>query len=249
MNLKAEPLPSEALGSTKGSCALAMRRIIEASRYEKSDLCAYLSLSMEALTRRMAGTTDFKLSESILICKLLDIGLEESLSYGAMSDEEFSNAWIYKWRRQNFMKVVTSMEVREQKTRTEIAEKIGFTIAWLSKISNGKNKIIHRTARQIEHALDLPESWLDRKPSAPPSGASINLDLIVKVSKELQGAAKSENLELESDVINPYTVALAQLYNVHTTAKEDPEADAVDFARVYDQFVMALKMNDGLWKH
>lgn len=249
MPSKAEKLPSEVLGSTKGACALAMRRIIEASSYEKSDLSAYLDLSMEALTRRMAGTTDFKLSEAILICKLLDIGLEESLRYGAMSDEEFSNAWLYKWRRQNFMKIVTNLEVREQKTRTEIAEKIGFTIAWLSKISNGKNKIIHRTARQIEHALDLPEGWLDRKPNEPQSAASVNIDSFIKVSKMLQAAAKEEKLELETDILNAYTVALAQLYNVHISSKEDPEADAVDFARVFDQFIMALKMNDGLWKH
>lgn len=249
MQKTVEALPEEVIGSTRGACSLAMRRIIDASRYSKEDISAYLGLSLDALKRRMSGATRFELAEAVLICKLLDIGLEESLSYGSMTKEEFSNAWIYKWRRQNFMKIVTNMEVRDKTTRTEIAEKIGFTKTWLSQISNGKNKIIDRTARQIEHALDLSEGWLDRKPSAPQSAASVNTDAFIKVSKMLQAAAKEEKLELETDILNAYTVALAQLYNVHISSKEDPEADAVDFARVFDQFIMALKMNDGLWKH
>lgn len=249
MSKHIEPASSEILGSTKGACSIAMRRIIEASRYDKADICAYTGLSLAALNTKTSGARRFTLDEAVLICKLVDISLDEALSYGSMSKEEFSNAWIYKWRRQNFMKIVTNMEVREKKTRTEIAEKCGFTKTWLSQISNGKNKIVDRTARQIEHALDLSEGWLDRKPSAPQSAASVNIDAFIKVSKMLQAAAKEEKLELETDILNAYTVALAQLYNVHISSKEDPEADAVDFARVFDQFIMALKMNDGLWKH
>lgn len=247
---KAAPLSKEEKNSTASACSLAMQRIIMASRLEKSDVAEYLGLSVQTLDNRMRGITSFALEEAVMICKLLDIQLADVLKIAEMSDEEFHNAWIYQWRRQNFTKHVSHLEADKKMTQAQIAELCGYSQAWLSKILLGKGKLIGRICRILEQRLDLPEEWLDRKPLSPPKGQQINLDLMAKTSSQLMGAVKQAGFEVDSDLLTPYLTATTQLYNARIAAKDgfDPEQDAAQFQAVFNQLTMQLKMKEGLWK-
>ncbi len=243
-------MTKEEKNSTASACSLAMQRIIMASRFEKSDVAEYLGLSTQSIDKRMRGITSFTLEEAVMICKLLDIQLAEVLKIAEMSDEEFHNAWIYQWRRQNFTKYVSHLEADKKMTQAQIAEICGYSQAWLSKILLGKGKLIGRTCRVIEQRLELTQGFLDQKPLTPPKAQQINLDLMAKTSAQLMGAVKQEGFEIDSDLLTPYLTATTQLYNARIAAKDgyDPEVDAVQFQAVFNQLIMQLKMKEGLWK-
>lgn len=241
----------EEKNSTAASCCLAMQRVINASRFEKSDVAEYLGLSVQTLDKRMRGLTSFSIEEVVMICKLVDIGIEEALKIAGMSQEEFENAWIFQWRRQNFAKHVAHLEADKDYTQAQIAELCGFSQATISRILNGKGKLIGRSARLIEQRLDLPEGWFDRKPLTPPKAAQIDQNTIAKTSHQLASAIKTTGLELDTDIVNPYLTAVVQLYNAKMATRDgyDPEQDAAQFQAVFDQLTLQLKMKDGLWKH
>lgn len=243
-------LDKEVVESSKAACSLAMQRIINASRYDKSDVAEYLGLSTVALDRRMRGAVSFAIEEVMLICRLMDIPLADAMKIADMSDEEFQNAWIYQWRRQNFAKVVANLEVSKGLTQAKIAEMCGYTQGWISRILSGKGKLIGRICRLIEQRLDLPEDWLDRKPMTPPTGQQINTGLIAKTSSQLLGAVKQAGFDVDSDLLVPYLTAVAQLYNARIATRDgfDPETDAAQFQAVFEQLTMQLKMKEGLWK-
>lgn len=236
--------------SVAASCSLAMQRIINASRFEKSDVAEYLGLSVQTLDKRMRGLTSFSIEEVVMICKMVEIPLEEALKIAGMSQEEFENAWIFQWRRQNFTKHVAHLEADKNYSQAQIAEIIGFSQAWISRALSGKGKIIGRTARVIEQRLELPEGWLDRKPMTPPKGQQINPNLVAKTSHELIAAVKAAGFEVDTELLTPYLSAVIQLYNARVAIRDgyDPEQDAAQFQTVYDQLTMQLKMKEGLWK-
>lgn len=239
--------------STAASCALAMQRVINASRYEKSEVAEYLGLSAQTLDKRMRGLTSFSIEEVIMICKLVDISLEESMKIAGMSQEEFENAWIYQWRRMNLSQQVAHLEAEKGLNHSQIAEMIGRGASWISRALRGgeQGKIPGRTARLIEQRLDLPEGWLDRKPMTPPKGQQVNQTLMAKTSHELMAAIRTDGFDLDSDIINPYISAVVQLYNARVAMRDgyDPETDAAQFQTIYEQLTMQLKMKEGLWKH
>lgn len=241
----------EEKNSTAAACSLAMQRIISASRYEKSDVAEYLGISTQSLDKRMRGIVSFALEEAIMICKLVDIPLSDALKIAGMSDEEFQNAWIYQWRRQNFAKHVAHLEADKGQTQAQVAETCGYSQAWISRVLAGKAKLIGRVCRLIEQRLDLPEEWLDRRPMTPPTGQQINTSLIAKTSSQLLGAVKQAGFDVDSELLVPYLTAVSQLYNARIAARDgyDPETDAAQFQAVFDQLTMQLKMQDGLWKH
>ncbi|SBS29021.1 helix-turn-helix protein [Marinomonas spartinae] len=244
------PLENEVLESTKGACSLAMQRIINASRYEKSDVAEYLGLSTVALDRRMRGAVSFALEEAMLICRLIDITLQDALKIGDMSDEEFQNAWIFQWRRQNFTKHIAHLEADKGLTQGRIAEICGHSQSWISRVLSGKAKLIGRVCRVLEQRLDLPEEWLDRKPLSPPKGQQVNTDLISKTSSQLLGAVKQAGFDVDSDLLVPYLTAVVQLYNARVAVRDgfDPKTDAAQFQSIFEQLTMQLKMKEGLWK-
>lgn len=244
-------LENEVIESSKAACSLAMQRIINASRYEKSDVAEYLGLSTVALDRRMRGAVSFALEEAMLICKLMEIPLADAMKIADMSDEEFQNAWIYQWRRQNFTKHVAHLEADKNMTHSQIAEMCGYSQGWISRILAGKGKLIGRVCRLIEQRLELDEGWLDRKPMKPPTGQQINTNLMAQTSSQLMGAVKQAGFEVDSELLIIYLTAVAQLYNARIAAKDgfDPETDAAQFQAVFDQLTMQLKMKEGLWKY
>lgn len=245
------PQEKEVINSTAGACSLAMQRIISASRFEKSEVADYLGLSIAALTHRMAGETSFKLEEAIMLCRLVDISIGDAIKLGDMTQEEFDNAWIHQWRRQNFAKHVAHLEADKKLTRAKIAEICGYSEAWISKILSGKNKLNSRAARLAEQRLDLPDGHLDRKPMTPPKAAQIDRTLIAKTAAQLVATIRGEGIEIDSELLNIYLSATVQLYNARVAAKDgyDSEQDAAQFQAVYEQLVLQLKMKEGLWKH
>ncbi|WP_067096095.1 helix-turn-helix domain-containing protein [Marinomonas atlantica] len=245
------PQNKESKGSTAAACALAMMRIINASRFERSDIADYLGLTVSAVERRMRGETSFTLDEAVMICRLLDIPISDAMKLGGMTDEEFSNAWIYQWRRQNFAKHVAHLEADKGITRAKIAEICGRSEAWISKVLNGKSQLNAKSARLSEQRLELPEGWFDRKPMTPPKAVQIDQNLVAKTSNQLAAAIKTTGLEIDTDIINPYLTAVVQLYNARIATREgyDPEQDAAQFQAVFDQLTLQLKMKDGLWKY
>lgn len=246
-----QPLEKEVKESTAGACSLAMQRIIKASRHEISDIAEYLGLSTVSLSRRMNGSIPFALEEAVMICRLVNISLGDALKLADLSQEEFENAWIYQWRRQNISKHVAHLEVDEGLNHTRIAEICGYSKSWLSNILNGKGKLTGRIARVIEKRLDLPEDWLDRKPMTPPKAAQIDPNLIAKTSNQLAAAIKTTGLEIDTEIISPYLTAVVQLYNARTATRDGytPEQDAAQFQAVFDQLTLQLKMKEGLWKY
>lgn len=236
--------------SVAASCSLAMQRVINASRLEKSDVAEYLGLSTQTLDKRMRGLTSFSIEEVVMICKLVDIPLEEAMKIAGMTQEEFDNAWIYQWRRQNFTKHVAHLEADKGYSQAYIAEICGFSQAWVSRVLSGKGKLIGRTARVIEQRLELPEGWLDRRPMTPPKGQQINSNLAAKTSQELIAAVKAAGFEVDTELLTPYLSAVIQLYNARVAIRDgyDPEQDAAQFQTVYEQLTMQLKMKEGLWK-
>ncbi|MBJ7555418.1 helix-turn-helix domain-containing protein [Marinomonas spartinae] len=240
----------EEKNSTAAACSLAMQRIINASRYEKSDVAEFLGISTQSLDKRMRGIISFALEEALMICKLVDIPLTDALKIADMSDEEFQNAWIFQWRRQNFAKHIAHLEADKGYTQVNIAEKCGYSQAWLSRVLSGKAKLIGRVCRVLEQRLDLPEEWLDRKPLSPPKGQQVNTDLISKTSSQLLGAVKQAGFDVDSELLVPYLTAVVQLYNARVAVRDgfDPETDAAQFQTIFDQLTMQLKMKEGLWK-
>ena len=243
-------LEKEVVESTKAACSLAMQRIINASRYDKSDVAEYLGLSVAAIDRRMRGSVSFAIEEVMLICRLMDIPIADAMRIANMSEEEFQNAWIYQWRRQNLAKYVAHLEADRGMTQTQIAEMCGYTKGWISKILAGKGKLIGRICRVVEQRLGLTEGWLDRKPMTPPKGQSINTDLIAKTSSQLIGAVKQAGFDVDAELLVPYLTAVSQLYNARIATRDgfDPETDAAQFQVVFDHLTMQLKMKEGLWK-
>lgn len=246
-----EPLDQEVKASTAGACSLAMQRIINASRYERSEVAEYVGLSNVALDRRMRGSVSFSLEEAVMICRLVEIPIGDALKLGEMSQEEFENAWIYQWRRQNIAKHVAHLEVDKGLNHTQIAEICGYSKSWLSNVLSGKGKLTGRIARVVEKRLELPEDFLDRKPLTPPKAAQIDGSLLAKTAAQLVATVRGEGFEIDSDLFNIYVTAVVQLYNarIATRGGYDPEQDAAQFQAVYDQLVLSLKMKDGLWKY
>ena len=247
---KAVSTNMEEKNSTAASSALAMQRIINASRFEKSDVAEYLGIATQSLDKRMRGVVSFTLEEAIMICKLVSIPLQDALKIADMSDEEFHNAWIYQWRRQNFTKAVAHLEADSGLNQAQIAEMCGHSQAWISRVLSGKSKLIGRTCRVLEQRLDLPDEWLDRKPMSPPKSQQINTNLMAQTSSQLMGAVKQAGFEIDSELLIIYLTAVSQLYNARIAAKDgfDPETDAAQFQAVFDQLTMQLKMKEGLWK-
>lgn len=245
-----QPLDKEVKESTAGACSLAMQRIIKASRYEQSEIAEYLGLSNVSLSRRMNGSVPFALEEAVMVCRLVDIGLTDALKLAELSQEEFDNAWIYQWRRQNISKHVAHLEVDKGLNHTQIAEICGYSKSWLSNVLSGKGKLTGRIARVIEQRLELPEGWFDRKPLTPPKSQQIDHNLIAKTSNQLAAAIKTAGLEVDTDIINPYLTAVVQLYNARSATREGytPEQDAAQFQAVFDQLTLQLKLKEGLWK-
>ncbi|MBJ7539863.1 hypothetical protein [Marinomonas transparens] len=244
-------LDKEVVESTKAACSLAMQRIINASRYEKSDVAEYLGLSTVALDRRMRGAVSFAIEEVMLISKLMEIPLSDALKIADMSDDEFQNAWIYQWRRQNFAKHIAHLEADKKLNHVQIAEICGYSQGWLSRILAGKGKLIGRICRVLEQRLDLPEEWLDRRPMTPPTGQQINTSLMAKTSSQILSAVKQAGFEVDSEILVPYLTAVAQMYNARVAVRDgfDPETDAAQFQVIFEQLTMQLKMKEGLWKY
>ncbi len=245
------PLEQEVKESTAGACSLAMQRIINASRHEKSDIADYLGLSNIALDRRMRGSISFSLEEAVLICRLVEIPLSDALKLGEMSQEEFENAWIYQWRRQNFAKHIAHLEADKNLKQSEIAEICGYSQGWVSKVLSGKGKLTGRIARLVEQRFELPEGWFDRKPLTPPKAQQIDQNLIAKSSAELMAAVRSAGFEVDTELLSPYLSAVIQLYNARIAVRDgyDPEKDAAQFQAVFEQLTTQLKMKEGLWKY
>ena len=245
-----EPLDQAVKESTAGACSLAMQRIINASRYERSDVADYLGLSLVALSSRMRGSVSFALEEAVMICKLVEIPLSDALKIGEMTEEEFENAWIYQWRRQNFAKHVAHLVADKGLNHKEISEICGYSQSWISTVLSGSRKLTGRIARIIEKRLELPEDFLDRKPLTPPKAAQIDGSLLAKTAAQLVATVRGEGFEIDSDLLNIYVTAIVQLYNarIATRGGYDPEQDAAQFQAVYDQLVLQLKMKEGLWK-
>lgn len=241
----------EEKSSTAKACALAMQRVIGASRYDMSDIASYLGLSTQTLSNRMRGITSFSLEEALMICKLVDISLEDAMKIAGMTQEEFENAWIYQWRRQNFAKHVAHLEADKKMPRYKIAEMCDYSESWISRVLSGDAKLTPRAARIIEKRMDLPEEWLDRKPLSAPKGTQINFDTIVKTSHQIIAAIKQAGFDVDSDLIAPFITAVTQLYNAKMAIREgyDPETDAAQFQAIIEQLIMQLKMKDGAWKY
>jgi transcriptional regulator with XRE-family HTH domain len=240
----------EEKSSTAKACSLAMQRVIGASRYEMSDIASYLGLSTQTLSNRMRGLTSFALEEALMICKLVDISLEDALKIAGMTQEEFENAWIFQWRRQNFAKHVAHLEADKKMPRYKIAEECGYSESWISRVLSGQAKLTPRAARVVETRMDLPESWLDQKPLSAPKGTQINFDVIVKTSHQIIAAIKQAGFDVDTDLLAPYLTSVTQLYNAKMATREgyDPETDAAQFQAIFEQLVMQLKMKEGLWK-
>lgn len=245
--MSAEQMRPEATGKDEALRASeAIKRLIDASRFERSDITQHLDISMDQLNRRLTGKTPFLFHEVKGICEFLGVGLDEAMRVANMNQDEFDNSWVYQWRRKALERQVTSIEFNEKVSRNAVAERIGFSPSWLSYALNGKKRIGSQAARQIEYALDLPNGFLDKQPDQTPQSNRIDADLLIKTAKELVAAVEADGRKMHSQELYASLIAICQLYNARIALQEDkkPENDAVDFSRVYEQLMMHLKLSD-----
>lgn len=224
----------------------AIKRLVDASRFERSDITEHLNISMDQLNRRLLGKTPFLFHEVRGICTLLDVSLDDAMRVAGMDQDEFDNSWVYQWRRKSLERQVTALEYNEKISRNAVAERIGFSPSWLSYALNGKKRIGSQAARQIEYALSLPNGFLDKEPNQTPQTNKIDTDLILRTAKELVSSVEADGRKMHSQELYASLIAICQLYNARISIQEGraPEDDAVDFSRVYEQLMMHLKLSD-----
>lgn len=229
----------------KSNSSESIKRLIEASRFEKSDIKDLLGISSGQLDSRLRGYTEFSFDEVKQICDLLEVSIDEAVRIGDMTTDEFENSWVYRWRRQNLERNIVRMEVEEKLSRSAIANKIGFSASWLSYVLNGKKRITSQASRQIEYALGMTSGALDTPPALKKTPSEINTDLLLKLTKELINQVKEkEGIEMHAQEVYSTIIAVSQLYNSLSSIKEGqlPPTDAIDFSKVYDTLVLHLKL-------
>lgn len=230
----------------KSSSSESIKRLIEASRFEKSDIKDLLGITSGQLDSRLRGYTEFSFDEVKKICDLLEVSIDEAVRIGDMTADEFENSWVYRWRRKNLERNIVRIEVEEKLPRSAIAEKIGFSASWLSYVLNGKKRITSQASRQIEYALGMTSGALDTPPIMKKASSEINADLLLKLTKELISQIKEkEGIEMHSQEIYSTIIAVSQLYNSLSSINDGqlPATDAIDFSKVYDTLVLHLKLN------
>ncbi|RDL44660.1 hypothetical protein DN730_09755 [Marinomonas piezotolerans] len=226
--------------------AEAIKRLIDASRFDRSDIKDHLKLSMDQLNRRLLGQTPFLFHEVKAICDFLGVTIDEAMRIAGMSQHEFENAWVYQWRRKALERQVAAIEYNDKISRNAVADRLGFSPSWLSYALNGKKRISSQAARQIEYALSLPDGFLDKEPNKAPETSQIDSDLILRTAKELVASVEADGRKMHSQELYASIIGICQLYNARIAMKEGrtPQDDAVDFSRVYEQLMMHLKLAD-----
>lgn len=220
--------------------AKSIKRLVDASRFERTDIKNHLHLSMDQFNRRLLGKTPFLFSEVQSICNYIGVSIDEAMRISGMTQHEFENAWVYQWRREALERQVAAIEYNDKISRNAIAERIGFSASWLSYALNGKKRISSQAARRIEYAFGLSDGFLDKKPNKESDNAQINRDLVIKTAKELVSAVEAGGGKIHSKEIYTCVIAICQLYNARISMNDDEE----NFSRVYEQLMMHLKLAD-----